>query len=137
MIKSGKAMSMPAGIAMGIGICILITLFGAVALTWMVSSERLAEDAVGYGCMVILPVAAAGGCMSAGGAVKHRKLMVCGICAAGYYFVLLMTALLFGGQFEGIGVTALMILAGGGISLIPSAAGTRSGAHRRKIKGYR
>ena len=134
---TGTAMSMPAGIALGVGVSVVITLIGAMVVAWLVISERLAESAVGYGSMVILLTASLTGCLVGCGMVKSRRLMVCSICVAGYYLALLAVALLFGGQFEGIGVTALFVLLGGAAAVILGLVGNKSGARKYKFRSYR
>lgn len=134
---TGTAMSMPGGIALGVGISVAITIIGAAILAWLLASERMSETALGYGIMLVLVLASAAGAMTACGAVKRRKLMVSGICCAGYYLALLCVALVFGGQFEGMLVHAVLVLLGGGISVILGLAGNKSGARKYKILGYR
>lgn len=130
-------MSMPAGIAVGICVSLAIMLGGAMILAWLVTSERMAQSSIGYGVMLIHVLAAAVGALIASGTIKRRRLMVCGITTAGYYLALLMIALLFGGQFQGMGVTALTVLAGGGIAVILGLVGKGSGVRRHKIPTYR
>ena len=134
---TGTAMSMPGGIGLGIGISVVLMLIGAMVVAWLVTTEKMAQTSIGYGVMLIHVLAAAAGCCAAAGAIKHRRLMVCGVTAAGYYLALLVVALIFGGQFEGMGVTALTVLAGGGIAVILGLAGKRSGVRRHKIPAYR
>lgn len=134
---SGRAMSMPAGITVGVGVSVAIMLLGAAVLAWLISSGRMEMGSVGYGTALLHVIAAAVGSVSACGAVKHRYLMVCGICCGGYYAVLLVVALMFGGEFTGMGVTALTVLAGGGITLLLGLLGNRGGARRHKMPIYR
>ncbi len=134
---SGKVMSMPAGIGLGIGICGLVTLVGAVILAWLVSTERVGEQNVGWGCMAIQSAAALAGSLSAWTAIRHKRLMVTGLTAAGYYGLLLVMALAFGGGLTGMGMTAAMVALGGGIWQIPVLFGGGSGARRHKRMAYR
>lgn len=135
---TGRALSMGAGIALGLGAAMAITVVGAALVAWLAITERMGESGIGYGAMVILVLSAAIGGFIACGTIRRRKLMVCCICAVGYYLLLLsMTALLFGGQYDGMGTTALMVMLGGGIALIPVVTGKGNGARRHKIKGYR
>lgn len=134
---TGTSMSMPAGIALGFGVSMGITVIGAMVLAWLVLSERLAETAIGYGSIVILLSASAVGAMISTCVVKRRGLMVCGISTAAYYLGLLVIALLFGGQFEGMGVTAVFVLIGGGIAVLLALMGNKSGVKSRKIPRYR
>ena len=134
---SGTAKSMPGGVGLGVAVSMVITVAGAAVLAWLILSERMAQGAVGYGSMVILVLASLAGCLTACGAVRRRRMMVCGITGAGYYLGLLMIALLFGGRFQGMGVTALMVLLGGAIAVILGLAGKGSGGRRYKIPAYR
>lgn len=134
---TGRSMSIPAGIAAGIGIALAITVLGAMVLAWLVVTERLGEDAIGWGCMVILPLASAAGSVAAWRLIRHQRLTVSMITCGGYYLALLAIALLFGGGYEGLGVTALLVLLGGGIGLIPALFGGGSGARRHKIPALR
>ena len=135
--NTGRAMSLPAGIALGIGISLAVSILGAMVLAWLIVSERAGESAIGYGCVVIIPMASLVGCICAWKFIRHQRLMITGITAAGFYLALLALALLFGGKFEGMGVAAILVLLGGGIALIPALLGNKSGARRHKIPVYR
>ena len=130
---TGRAMSMPAGIAMGVAVSLVITLIGALLLGWLVDRETLELNSIGYGSMVILLTASALGALTAKSRIKHRSLVVCLITGGGYYLSLLaITALFFGGQYQGLGVTMGVVLAGSG------AAGLLSLKRKKSItKGYR
>jgi hypothetical protein len=70
--------------------------------------------------MIVILLSAALGAFVAQQLVKHRKIVVC-LASGAVYYVLLMatTALFFGGQYQGMGVTFGMVLAGtGSIGLI-------------------
>lgn len=126
--RTGRSMSIPAGIGIGLGTALAVMVVGAMILAWLIASERAGEDAIGWGGMVILPVASVLGNLCAWGMIRHRRLMITGITTAGLYVLLLLLALPFGGQYEGLGTTALLVALGGGISLIPAALGSGSGA---------
>ncbi len=135
--RNGRAMSMPAGVGVGVGLCVIVSIIGGVVLAWLVASERVGEMAIGYGCMVIQLLSAALGSVTAWRCIRHNKLAVSGLTVGGYYLLLLIMALSFGNGFSGMGVTALMVLLGGGIVQIPALFGNRSGAYRHKIKAFR
>lgn len=129
---TGKAMSMPAGIGTGLGISGSITLIGSAVIAWLISGEHLAESAIGYGAMVILLLSSAAGSWAAVLLIKHRRMLVCLISGASYFLLLLAcTALFFGGQYQGIGMTALLILAGCGIVILLGLKGEKSGGAAR------
>lgn len=131
---TGRASSMPAGLAMG-GLCSLgVTLLGSAVLAKLVSGEAMAESSIGYGVMVMLVLAAFLGAMVAFGRIKRRRMLVCLVSGAIYFAVLLsMTALFFGGQFSAVGVTALLILCGSALAALLGLRDNRGGK-RRKIK---
>ena len=117
---TGRAMSMPAGIAVGMLVSLLVTLVGALLLGWLIDSETMTTNSIGYGSMVILLAASALGALVAKNRIKHRTLVVCLLSGTGYYLSLLsITALFFGGQYQGMGVTLALVLAGAGsVSLL-------------------
>ena len=130
---TGRAMSMPAGIAVGMAVSLLVTLVGAFVLGWLIDKEMLEMNSIGYGAMVILLAASFLGALTAKTRIKHRYLVVCLVSGVGYYLVLLaITALFFGGQYQGMGVTLALVLAGAG------TAGLLSIKKKKSItKGYR
>lgn len=136
MKKSGRAMSIPVGIGLALLISLLITLAGSALIAIMVSSERIGEGAIGYGAMVTLALATLAGAWIAVAFVKRLRLQVSMIFGACYYLLLLaMTALLFGGQYQGMGTTALVVLIGS--ALIAFLPMTKSKSWKKKKMPYR
>ena len=130
---TGRAMSLPAGIAVGVCVSLGMTLAGAVLLGVLMDGETLQMNSVGYGSMVILLVSSMAGPLVAKSLIKHRALLVCVASGAGYYLTLLaMTALFFGGQYQGMGVTLGLVLAGAGTATLLSVKRKNS-----ITKGYR
>ncbi len=108
---TGRSMSMPGGIILGVIIALGITVLGAGVLAYLISGQTVGEDAVGYGSIAILLVAAFVGTLTAVMRVKRRRMQVSAITGAGYFLSLLaMNALMFGGQYAGLGTTALVVL---------------------------
>ena len=130
---TGRAMSMPAGIAMGVGVSLLLTLLGAIILGWLIDRELLEVNSIGYGAMIILLVASFTGALTAKLRIKHRLMIVCLLNGGGYFLSLLgVTALFFGGQYQGMGVTLALVLAGA------ASAGLLHLKKKKSItKGYR
>ncbi len=130
---TGRAMSMPVGIAVGMAVSLLVTLAGALVLGWLIDNETMGINSIGYGAMIILLSASFLGALTAKTRIKHRALVVCLISGAGYYLSLLaITALFFGGQYQGMGVTFGLVLAGA------VTAGLLSIKKKKSItKGYR
>lgn len=133
--STGRAMTLPGGILLGACTSLLWTIAGAAILALLIDKEILAQTAIGYGSMVILLTASLIGSQTAWRKVKHQRVLVC-MSAGGMYFLMLlaMTALFFGGQYEAMGVTAGLILAGSGCATFMGAGKGRGHGHRvRKI----
>lgn len=127
---TGRALSIPAGLSIGAAAALAWTLLTAMLMARMVESEVLAESAIGYGSGVILLTASFLSAMVAYRRVKRQRAMVCMI-SGGLYFLMLLaiTALFFGGQYTGVGVTAIVIAAGAGCAVL---LGLRDGRGKRK-----
>lgn len=139
MVKTGKAtgraMSIPGGLAVGAAISLGLTLLLALLIAKLVDAETLPHSSIGYCVLVLLLVASFSGAAAAQGRVKHRRAMVCMLSGLVYMLLLLsMTALFFGGQYTGVGVTALLVFAGAGCAALTSAQPGRRGGVRRKRK---
>ena len=127
---TGTAVTMPAGIAIGGGISLFLTIAGAGIVAKLISVEVLRENTIGYGAMMIILLASISGTAIAVSKVKKRMLQVCALVGVVYYMTLLaMTAMFFGGQYQGMGVTALLILAGCGAVVLMAG-------RKRKPKKY-
>ena len=110
--SGGTALSIPAGLGVGLLVAVVVTLTGAAFTAWLIASEKIGEGNADYAAMVILGVAAALGALSAAWLVKKQRLQVSILSGLCYYVTLLgMTALFFEGQYQGMGVTAIIVLA--------------------------
>lgn len=131
---TGRAMSMPAGLAVGAAASLAVTLLLAAVLAKLVETERLAQENIGYGVMVLLLAASFIGALVSFSRVKRQRMLVC--CVSGLiYFAMLMsiTALFFGGQYSAVGVTALLVLGGSGTAALLGLREGRGGK-RKKLK---
>ena len=136
--SNGRAVSMPAGVGIGILISMVIMIIGAAVLTFLIASGKIPEDGYGFGVMLTQFLAAGLGALTAMVLVKHRKLMVCGLTAGGYFLALLsICALFFGGEYTGIGTTFVLVLAGGAAAAVLSLREQKSSGKRRKMAAYR
>ena len=135
---NGTASSIPAGISFGCGTSLLMDVAGAMIFAKLIDAEVLAENAIGYSAMAVLLVSSFAGARTAYAKIKRRKLLSCLICGGAYYCVLLaMTALIFGGQYQGMGVTALLVAVGSMCAvMLELPKGQQRGGRKRKI-GYR
>ena len=132
---TGTAKSIPVGICIGMFVALVVTLSGALITAWLVSNERISDDGIGYSAMIILMASSMLGTFTAQSLVKHQKLIICAATGGSYYLMLLsITALFFGGQYQGMGVTALVIAAGTAVIILTGIKG--SAGHNRKLKKY-
>lgn len=128
----GTAVPMPTGIAVGTITSLMITVVLAALLTWLALHGKISEDSLGYYIMGILALASFLGPVLSAGKIKRRRMLVCGITGAAYYAVLLLcTALMFGGQYKGLGVTALLVFGG---SVVAGVLGLKKPGKQRS--GY-
>ena len=129
---TGTAMTMPMGIGIGCGISMLLTILGSGLVAKLISMEVLQENAIGYGAMMIILLSSISGAGIAVNKVKKRMLQVSTLVGGLYYVMLLgATALFFGGQYQGMGVTALLILAGCGVVVLIAGREKKSKRYRK------
>lgn len=113
---------------------LLLTMILSAILAKMVETEALAQRNIGYGVMILLLISSFLGAAAAQGRVKHQRLLVCILSGCVYFLLLLgITALFFGGQYSGMGVTALLVFGGAGTAaLLCTRQG--KGSHKRKLR---
>lgn len=134
---SGKGVSIPAGVVIGVVTAVAVMLIGALSMAAMVINETMPIDGIGVGAMCAIALASAMGAWLACGLTKQKKLLVCGLTALAFYLVLLsITAVFFDGMYSGMGTTALMVLLGAGVTLLPGLR-KKSGKNKIKIPAYR
>ena len=131
---TAKAMSIPAGLTLGIIVALAVTAMGSGASAWLILRGIIGEGASGYCAMVILLLASIAGAAVSAGTIQRLRAQMCLAAGGGYYLCLLaITALFFGGQYQGMGVTALMVLCGSVLVILLAPGGkNRSGCRRRK-----
>lgn len=136
--RTGRAASLPGGLAFGAAISLSITLFAAAILAKMLDTEKLLWENIGYGIMILLLTASYAGAISAYIRIKRQRLMVCLLSGTVYFAILLsITALFFGGQYEAVGVTAALILAGSGTAGLLGIRENRGGKGKKNRMHYR
>lgn len=134
MKSTGRTLSMTAGLALGGVVSLVVTLAGVGLLTCLIDRQHLDMANVGYGILILLLLGSFLGAKVAHQSIRRRRMLVC-LCAGGVYLgeLLAITALFFGGQYSGVGTTALLILAGSGAAALLGMEQGRGGG-RRKIK---
>ncbi len=136
--RTGKASSMPAGLAIGAAVSIGITIIAAWILAKLLDAQTLAWQNVGYGIMILILLSSMGGAVVSIGKIKRRKLMVCMLSGLIYFIQLLsITALFFGGKYDAVGVTALLIFGGCGTIALLTLRSNRGGKRRHKTVRHR
>ncbi len=131
---TGRASSMPIGVLAGGACAFAGTMLTSAVLAKLVDMEIIPQDKIGYGIMVLLLLCAFLGANEACRRVKRQYLIVSAISAGFYYSMLLsVTALFFGGQYSGMGVTAVLVLCGSLLAVF-LRSGNREGRKRRKIR---
>ena len=133
---SGRALSIPAGLGIGLLIALVVTVAGAAITSWLIYAEKIGEGSSGYAAMLILALAAGTSALSAVYLIKKQRLQICMLTGVCYYLSLLgMTALLFGGQYQGMGMSAIVILSV--CALIAFLPSKNNGVIGKKKKLYR
>lgn len=131
---NGTTMTIPVGIGLGVAVSILLTLLGSAAVAWMVMSETVGEGATGYLAMIILAIATTAGVFVAATLTKRLRLQICMLTGVFFYLLLLgITALFFGGQYQGMGVTALIVMAFSALIAFLPAKKFQIGKYKKKV----
>ena len=127
---TGRAISMPAGLALGAALAMIWTVAGAMIVAKLIESEVIQETDMGYGAAGILLIGSFLSSVTAFARIKRQRLMVCAMSGIVYLLCLMgATALLFGGQYSAVGVTAVLIMAGSGAAVL---AGINGGGGKLK-----
>lgn len=110
-------------VAVGAAICIATMLAGIATAAALIISGRIPASAQGYCTMVIGVVSSFLGSATALRNAEGKKLILSGLIAGVYFLVLLgLSAVLFEGQYQGVGATGLLILCG---AIVGSFLGTK------------
>lgn len=132
--SGGKATSMPVGIIWGGLTCMILTLLQSAFVAWLVITQKIDQNQIGYGIMIVLVLSACFGAKVSFWKIKRQRLLVSAVSGLVYFGLLMsVTALFFGGQYSGVGETALMILCGAGLAFLLKR-GPQKGHNKRKIK---
>lgn len=129
---TGRATSVPTGLAWGV-ISALVTVFlGTGIAAKLIDLEIITWNNAGYLILAYLMLSAWIGGVVSFHKIKRRKAAVCIISGMLFLLALLIiTALFFGGQYSGVGETALLIFAGSMLAFFTGGSGKR-----RKMRAY-
>ena len=70
---TAKAMTIPAGLALGVGMALAVTGIGAGVGAWAVLRGMISEKVIGYLAMVILLLSSAAGAAVAAGTIQRLR----------------------------------------------------------------
>ena len=135
---TGKSKPIAAGLVIGSIISVILTLLGAAITANLVLSGKLKTENVGYSAIIILLLASFIGAWICAVMVKRRWLLMC-LGAGGIYYLSLLaiTALFFGGQYQGLCVTALAVLGGSGAVGLLGIKGKNRSRNRALTRRFR
>jgi len=130
--RKGTAVSVPTGIGMGVCLGLMLILAGSAVLAKLLDLEILDWRTAGYWIMGMLLVSSFVSATAAYRKTKRKRLQMCLLTGCVLWLVLMgITALFFGGQYDGIGVTGGLVLAGSGCAAL---VGARPQKRRKAIK---
>ena len=133
---TGRASSMPVGLLEGTLVSIMLTIMASAMIAKMVDREVLRWEHMGYGIMIALLTASMAGSIVSIHRIKRRVLLVAALSGLLYALgLLVITALMFGGQYEAVGVTLSLIL-GGSLTagLICVRRGERKNSQKNRLR---
>ena len=129
---TGRATSVPSGLAAGAIVSMIVTVLICALGAWLIESEIMPQQQIGYCSIAALLLSAILGGMTAAGRVKRKNLMV-SLMNGGIYYGLLvaLTILFFDGKFQGMGVTLIVVMIG---SLAASLLANRKPKQRKNLQ---
>lgn len=132
---SGMAKSIPVGLAIGWMTEMILMLLLCAGLTMLILSGRLGRENIGYGLIIVLLTSSYAGASVSCRAIRRRKLLVCALSGTLYMAALLgITALFFGGQYEAVGVTALLVFGGIAVAALTNTTKKTGEKYRRRMR---
>ena len=128
---------LPAGLIIGAGGSIAVTLLLSAILAYLTNREIISEESARSCVVIILILSSAAGAAIAWMRVGHHKLPVCIGTGIVYYLILLAcTTLFYGGAFRNMAVTALAILGGAGAIVLTGVRENKRGHSRNNRKHH-
>ena len=135
---TGRASSIPAGLAVGAAVSIIMTGVVCGIGGWLISAEMLSQDMIGYCALTALLISAMMGSISAWKKIRCKRFAV-SLASGGMYFLVLsgITIFFFNGEFTGLVVTLITIMIGSIIPVLLSKGGAKTEKGRVHRKFYR
>lgn len=136
--NTGRAWPISSGLAAGAGVSIGVTVMISIVLALLVDAELISWESIGYGIMITVFLSSFLGSVTACTTIKRQRVVVSFLEGMIYIAVLLaITALFFGGQYQAVGETIILVIGGSGCASM-IGAGKNTSIRKRKMKlGYR
>ncbi len=97
----------------GAAVSIVLMIVSNASIAWLTVSERMPQEMLGHGVLLILMLSAGAGALTSIKIAKCKQLLVSVLSGTIYCACLLIvTVFCFGGEFDGVVVTISVILAG-------------------------
>lgn len=126
--QTGRAMSMPKGILAGTLIAVITGIIGICITAKLIDMEIIPYHQIGYGVLITLIVSSWIGSVTSIKKIKRQKniaALLTGICY--YGMLIIMVAVFFGGKYNGVGETGLLILCGSVLPVFFDFTGKKRG----------
>lgn len=134
--KLGSSNSMMKSVTMGSTVSVVVTMIIVAVFAALISTETITPAWADYCALAALLLSATLGSVTAVRSATEKQLYM-SLAVGGVYLIVLlaMTALLFGGQYRGVGVSAFVVFSGAILAvLIGQRRGKRSKSRRSKIR---
>ena len=132
--RSVKSANPVTAIVLGAGCTLVLSIAFCAVITSLVNDGSTSIHSTGIWIYAVHGTCSFLGAMAAAMVADVKRVQVCLLTALVYFLCLLaMTALLFGGQYSGIIMSAMMVMVGG---LTAGLLGIRT-KKERKIKGLK
>ena len=135
---AGKTSSIPASLAIGAGVGILIILIAAAMSAFAVAQEWISEDEITIVSIVITVLAAAVAAITSANVAGKRKLQISLLSGVILIVILLASnAMFFDGQYSGVVRSAIAVLATCAVAAILAIQEGRKGKKHTGKRAYR
>lgn len=119
----GTSSPVIAGVLTGAAVAVAVMAGLSIAMAWMINRGWMPVDLLGYGSMGVIVLASASGATVTIKKVMRRSILMGGLTGATLILaVLAVNGLFFGGQYDGVFTTILMILVG---CIVPGVIGSK------------
>ena len=133
---SGSSAGVGKALGIGLGAGVVLTVALAAVFAALMDRQLLQESATGILAMAILVISAAIGDWCSAKLAGRKPMIMCLLFGGCYLLILLaVTALIFGGKFQGVLVAAAVVIGVSAATGIVSAGGGQR--HKRVPKKYR